>query len=345
MSREPTQTALAICSRRRGVGNQQTHATRELPSARGCSEPARGAARALAIGQSRVAPTVAASSSSALTTGPYCEGAQVEITKKGAMALSSWMQGTSAVPVNIIHALLLYGAWAERVGAEDEPSACVAFRRAAGCSPADARDPARDAQCDVVVRSDWAGFCECAHEFTTGDVACGHDEFTCAAACADRWRAMQGQGGAGEGATAAGADAEAAGAERTVGDADSELERLYQRGKQFYVVGNIELALRHYREALRQASAPRARARARAAAAGRARRSSGRAACVPQQPRRRVRARARPCACVVACSRARSLAPSASRAAPAGASVGPGPQGVQSRLQEAEEAAEGNDGG
>lgn len=147
-------------------------------------------------------------------------------------------------------------AWPERVSAEDEP--CVAFRRTAGCSPAGARDPQMDVPCDSVVRSDWSGFCECSHGFTTAEVDCAHAEFTCAAACTKRWQAMQGQGGMGEGATSADAGADGGegeqgeGEQRTVGDADSDLEKLYRRGKQFYVVGNIELALRHYREALRQ---------------------------------------------------------------------------------------------
>ena len=33
--------------------------------------------------------------------------------------------------------------------------------------------------------------------------------------------------------------------------ADDALTKLYKRGKQFYVMGNTELALRHFREALK----------------------------------------------------------------------------------------------
>jgi tetratricopeptide (TPR) repeat protein len=145
--------------------------------------------------------------------------------------------------------LLLYSAWPERAVAAEEERAtgpeCVAFRRTAGCSPAGARDARLDVGCDQPIPSDWAGFCEC-DGFTTGGVGCGHEEFSCRAACAARWAEMQGAAGG-----ASPAEREPA-EPRTVADADSDLERLYQRGKQFYVVGNIELAIRHYREALRQ---------------------------------------------------------------------------------------------
>lgn len=153
--------------------------------------------------------------------------------------------------------VILFGAftllWPQVSTAEELPP-CVAFRGASDCSPAGARDPRLDAPCDSVVRADWAGFCECAG-FTTADVGCGQAERTCAAACEE---AVLREGGAGAGSTsaAAGPEGAAAGAPaaaspRTVGGADSDLENLYKRGKQFYVVGNIELALRHYREALR----------------------------------------------------------------------------------------------
>ena len=34
-------------------------------------------------------------------------------------------------------------------------------------------------------------------------------------------------------------------------DADDSMDKLYKRGKGFYVMGNTELALRHFREALK----------------------------------------------------------------------------------------------
>ena len=86
--------------------------------------------------------------------------------------------------------LLLYASWPERVvaAAEEERATgpeCVAFRRTAGCSPAGARDARLDVGCDQPVPSDWAGFCEC-DGFTTGGVGCGHEVFSCRAACAAR---------------------------------------------------------------------------------------------------------------------------------------------------------------
>ncbi|KAJ1640421.1 hypothetical protein T492DRAFT_929958 [Pavlovales sp. CCMP2436] len=145
--------------------------------------------------------------------------------------------------------LLVSSTWPERVSAsaDEEQAACVAFRRTTGCSPAGARDSQMDAGCDELVRSEWSGFCECAAGagFTTMEVGCGHvNEFTCAQACSERWRQMQG-------VDASAASEEVESAPRSTEDVDSDLEKLYRRGKQFYVVGNIELAIRHYREALR----------------------------------------------------------------------------------------------
>lgn len=150
--------------------------------------------------------------------------------------------------------LLLHASWPGRVRADDErgsaPPECVAFRRAGGCSASGPRDPNGDAACDVPVLPDWAGFCECGGGLSAGAVGCGHGVFTCRAACDEEHRRRSGAAGGG---SAAGGSDGGGGAEggRSVEEADSQLEQLFRRGKQFYVVGNIELALRHYREALR----------------------------------------------------------------------------------------------
>jgi tetratricopeptide (TPR) repeat protein len=122
---------------------------------------------------------------------------------------------------------------------------CVSWRQTSGCQPTGKRQPHEDQSCTTKIKSGWSGYCECDAGVRAAESACEHPPFTCADKCAEQWAFLrkqreQRQDGAGGGA--------AAEEEFSADDAQS---KLYKRGKQFYVMGNTELALRHFREALK----------------------------------------------------------------------------------------------
>ena len=122
---------------------------------------------------------------------------------------------------------------------------CVSWRQTSGCQPTGKRQPHEDQSCTTKIKSGSSGYCECDAGVRAAESACEHPPFTCADKCAEQWAFLrkqreQRQDGAGGGA--------AAEEEFSADDAQS---KLYKRGKQFYVMGNTELALRHFREALK----------------------------------------------------------------------------------------------
>ncbi|KAL1503943.1 hypothetical protein AB1Y20_010362 [Prymnesium parvum] len=131
----------------------------------------------------------------------------------------------------------MLAVWAVAAAALDE-SPCVSWRQTAGCSPTGAREPSFDAPCGSLVARGASGFCEC--RFGRGAaVDCDHPPFTCEESCAQLERDIQRR------REARRDDDDAP------FDADGSLAKLYTRGKGFYVMGNTELALRHFREALK----------------------------------------------------------------------------------------------
>ena len=95
------------------------------------------------------------------------------------------------------------------------------------------------------IKSGWSGYCECDAGVRAAESACEHPPVhvrrqVCGAVAFLRKQREQRQDGAGGSA--------AAEEEFSADDAQS---KLYKRGKQFYVMGNTELALRHFREALK----------------------------------------------------------------------------------------------
>ena len=125
---------------------------------------------------------------------------------------------------------------------------CVKWRQTDGCSATGKRQPDNDRSCDAVIKSGSSGYCECDSGVRAGESACEHPPFTCADKCAEqyRWlrekREQKRQAAAAEGG---------GGGEDSEFKADDALEQLYKRGRQFFVMGNTELALRHFREALK----------------------------------------------------------------------------------------------
>jgi len=73
---------------------------------------------------------------------------------------------------------------------------------------------------------------------------CEHEPFNCADKCAEQWRWLREQREQKRAAASGSAEEEEF-------KADDALSKLYKRGKQFYVMGNTELALKHFREALK----------------------------------------------------------------------------------------------
>ena len=96
-----------------------------------------------------------------------------------------------------------------------------------------------DRGCDVTIAKGWSGYCECEGGIRTGESDCKHQTFTCEAKCGMQWAYLRQQRQAKVSAMGA--------VEPVAFDADDSLTKLYKRGKGFYVMGNTELALRHFR--------------------------------------------------------------------------------------------------
>lgn len=124
---------------------------------------------------------------------------------------------------------------------------CVSWRQTKDCNPSGARQPQLDRPCKSKIRKGQSGFCECRDGIRTGEVACEHPDFTCEAKCAEQMEYIRSQ----RSKRQAEAEASGEGGGGETFDADDALTKLYKRGKGFYVMGNTELALRHFREALK----------------------------------------------------------------------------------------------
>eukprot|EP01050_Picozoa_sp_SAG11_P033726 SAG11_NODE_11590_length_750_cov_1.743472_1_plen_132_part_10 len=61
---------------------------------------------------------------------------------------------------------------------------CIGWRQTGGCSPNGPAERHRDQSCSTLVQWRWSGYCECAGGLHSHRAACGHEEFTCEAACA-----------------------------------------------------------------------------------------------------------------------------------------------------------------
>jgi len=85
------------------------------------------------------------------------------------------------------HKLWHLGTWKQQLKEEEQrkPVAlgCVAFRATADCSPAGARDPARDRGCEHTIGETRSGYCECEQGVQRSRTGCGHQRFTCASVC------------------------------------------------------------------------------------------------------------------------------------------------------------------
>jgi len=127
---------------------------------------------------------------------------------------------------------------------------CVSWRQTGGCSATGKRQPAEDTDCSKKIQNGWSGYCECEGGVRAAESACEHEPFTCSVKCAEQWQWLREQR---EKAKQAKADAGggSGGAAEEEFRADDALTKLYKRGKQFYVMGNTDLALRHFREALK----------------------------------------------------------------------------------------------
>jgi len=119
---------------------------------------------------------------------------------------------------------------------------CVSWRQTADCSPSGKRQPQRDAGCNVRVKRGSSGYCECRGGVRAGESNCEHEEFTCRDMCTKQWAWLREQRKQRQ---------KESSEEEVAFDADDALSKLYKRGKGFYVMGNTELALRHFREALK----------------------------------------------------------------------------------------------
>ena len=87
-----------------------------------------------------------------------------------------------------------------------------------------------------------SGYCECEGGVRAGEAGCSHGTFTCETKCAEKWAWLREQRKK---------RADEASPATDEASADDNLAKLYKRGKGFYVMGNTELALRHFREALK----------------------------------------------------------------------------------------------
>ena len=65
-----------------------------------------------------------------------------------------------------------------------ERPACVGWRQTKSCDPAGARDSKYDRGCLDAIDGGWSGYCACRGPIAAKASACGHEEFTCAEACA-----------------------------------------------------------------------------------------------------------------------------------------------------------------
>ena len=119
-------------------------------------------------------------------------------------------------------------------------SNCVGWRQTGGCTATGKRESASDRSCDVLIEGGWSGYCECSGGVRTAESGCSHETFTCEDKCRERWEWLRQQRRQQQPEEKA-----------EPFDADDSLSKLYKRGKGFYVMGNTELALRHYREALK----------------------------------------------------------------------------------------------
>ena len=136
----------------------------------------------------------------------------------------------------------------DELAAADKPEPikgkCVSWRQTKDCSPNGKRQPDMDKGCNTKVHKGWSGYCECEGGIRTAESDCKHEEFTCEVKCGEEWAALRQRRQAKVSATGEVQPVEAF-------DADDSLTQLYKRGKGFYVMGNTELALRHFREALK----------------------------------------------------------------------------------------------
>jgi len=132
--------------------------------------------------------------------------------------------------------------------AEATSSKCVKWRQTGECSASGKRQPQDDRDCHITIQSGWSGYCECEGGVRAGESVCKHEEFTCAEKCEQQWAWLRQQRTQRQQVDAAGGSGSV---EEEGFSADSAFDKLFKRGKQFYVMGNTELALRHFREALK----------------------------------------------------------------------------------------------
>eukprot|EP00316_Scyphosphaera_apsteinii_P008428 CAMPEP_0119325270 /NCGR_PEP_ID=MMETSP1333-20130426/65384_1 /TAXON_ID=418940 /ORGANISM="Scyphosphaera apsteinii, Strain RCC1455" /LENGTH=447 /DNA_ID=CAMNT_0007333205 /DNA_START=52 /DNA_END=1392 /DNA_ORIENTATION=- len=119
---------------------------------------------------------------------------------------------------------------------------CISWRQTADCNPNGKRQPGHDRSCNARIKKGSSGYCECRGGVRAGEVNCQHTEFTCQEKCTEQWNWLREQ--------RTKRQQESAGDQEQF-SADDNLAKLYKRGKGFYVMGNTELALRHFREALK----------------------------------------------------------------------------------------------
>jgi len=126
---------------------------------------------------------------------------------------------------------------------------CISWRQTKDCSASAKRQPAEDKTCDFKIKSGWSGYCECEGGIRAAESGCERREvFTCEQKCGEQWAYLR---KAREQHRAASVDASGKVEEAAAFDADDSLTKLFKRGRGFYVMGNTELALRHFREALK----------------------------------------------------------------------------------------------
>ena len=127
---------------------------------------------------------------------------------------------------------------AEKATASGE-SKCISWRQTNDCNANGKRQAQKDRSCSTKIQEGWSGYCECSGGIRAGESSCQHEVFTCEAKCSEQWEWLRQQ------------RAKKSAAADEPFDADGSLTKLYKRGKGFYVMGNTELALRHFREALK----------------------------------------------------------------------------------------------
>jgi len=126
---------------------------------------------------------------------------------------------------------------------------CVSWRQTKDCTASGKRQPKQDKGCDVRIKKGNSGYCECEGGIRAAEKGCeNHEGFTCEAACGEQWAYLRQQR---EATRAAKVSATGEVEKAETFDADDNLNQLVKRGRGFYVMGNTELALRHFREALK----------------------------------------------------------------------------------------------